>query len=147
MDRFFNGVNMTLMDVLMLQGTMGSVTTNGPDYTPLVTDENVERLRGVPIMQFVGADNAVLSPAATQRSHDILVKRFGIASADGQVQYRRLAIPGYGHLDSWMGRNSWKDVYPHVRSEMDRVMRGPSYCFIEPLDKFAAMTTNGVLMD
>ncbi|KAL5611619.1 hypothetical protein BROUX41_000796 [Berkeleyomyces rouxiae] len=146
-DRFFNGVNMTLMDVLMRQGTIGSVTTNGPDYTPLVTDENVEKLRGIPILQFVGAENAVLSPAATQRSHDILVKRFGLASEDGQVQYRRLEIPNYGHLDSWMGRNSWRDVYPHVRAEMDRVTRGPEYSFVEPADRFAAMTANGVLMD
>ncbi|KKF94954.1 GMC oxidoreductase [Ceratocystis platani] len=114
-----------------------------------------EDIRGV--IQFVrenypehnSPDNKVYTVAhsATQRSYDILVKRFGLASEDGQVQYRRLEIPGYGHLDSWMGRNSWRDVYPHVRAEMDRVTRGPAYTFVEPADRFATMTANGVLMD
>ncbi len=41
-------------------------------------------------------------------------------------------MKGYGHLDCWMGRESFKDVYPVVREEVDRVCRGEGYRYHEP---------------
>ncbi|KAK4669784.1 uncharacterized protein QC763_206010 [Podospora pseudopauciseta] len=132
-DRFFGGVNMRLLNLLMKMGYEGHVMTNAPMYEPLDTRENVQRLKGIPIMLWVGRDNAVLSPEATERTYEVLCSQF----EDGD--YKRKVVPGYGHLDGWMGRNAWRDVYPFVREEVDRVVRGEGYRFEEPDDEFKAM--------
>ncbi|TWU74838.1 hypothetical protein ED733_000839 [Metarhizium rileyi] len=133
MDRFFNGANMTLMTLLMRMGRSGAVSTNGPAYEDLTSAHNLERLRGVPFFLFSGGDSDVLSPMATQRTYEKLCNTFGLSAGrdGGGIQYRRKVIPGYGHLDGWMGRNAWRDVYPVVREEVDRVVRGEEYEFVE----------------
>ena len=136
---------MTLLHLLMKQGTEGGVMTNGPLYERLDTKENIRRLRGVPFLLFVGRDNAVLSTESTQRTYEALTEAFGTCDYDG-FNYRRRVVPGYGHLDCWMGRNAWKDVYPFVREEVDRVTRGEHYSFEEPIDSFKQMVDNGSLL-
>ncbi|KAF9881347.1 glucose-methanol-choline oxidoreductase [Colletotrichum karsti] len=151
-DRFFGGVNMTQLQLLMRQGFEGHVMTNGPLFQPLTTPQNIRRLRGIPIMLFVGRDNAVLTPEATERTYEILCDTFGSRGGErdggvsGGLQYRRRVVPGYGHLDCWMGRNAWKDVYPFVREEVDRVVRGEDYQFLDPDDKFSRMVDSGELL-
>lgn len=168
---------MTLLRLLMRQGQAGHVMNN--DFEPLDTPENVARLRGIPFFLFVGADNEVLSPAATERTYSILRDAFGSdgqggwtreeererekteeggsgettpgglsvsETRDSETMYRRRVIPGYGHLDTFMGRYAWRDVYPSIREEIDRVVRGPNYRFVEPRDRFAAMVVNGELV-
>ncbi|KAK2608900.1 hypothetical protein QQS21_002613 [Conoideocrella luteorostrata] len=122
-DKFFNGANMTLMHLLMRMS--GAVTGNAPGYEDLTTDENIERLRGIPFFLFSGEDNDVLSPAATEKTYATLCHKFGRSAGidGGGIQYRRKVINGYGHLDCWMGRNAWRDVYPLVCAEIDRVVR------------------------
>ncbi|KAK3378547.1 hypothetical protein B0H63DRAFT_437196 [Podospora didyma] len=142
-DRFFGGVNMRLLELLMKQGYEGHVMNN--KFEPLTTKENIMRLSGVPIMLFVGRDNAVLSPEATERTYETLCDVFGGAGVDGG-DYKRKVVPGYGHLDPWMGRNAWKDIYPFVREEVDRVVRGESYRFQEPDDKYTRMIHDGDLL-
>ncbi|KJZ79281.1 hypothetical protein HIM_01432 [Hirsutella minnesotensis 3608] len=138
-DRFFGGANMTLLNLLMFMGRRRGVTTNAREE--LVTPENLQRLNGMPMFLFSGASNAVLSPTATEMTYERLCDEFGMSAgmAAGGLQYRRRVIPGYGHLDSWMGQNAWRDVYPHVRQEVDRVVRGEGYCFRQPSDRFKAM--------
>lgn len=151
-DRFFGGVNMRLLDLLMRQGVGGHAMTNAPEYADLTTPDNVGRLRGVPFLLFVGRDNAVLSPEATERTYEALCDRFGVsagregAGSGAGIEYRRRVVPGYGHLDCWMGRNAWKDVYPFVREEVDRVARGETYRFQEPDDEFKRMMESGELL-
>ncbi|KID84137.1 cholesterol oxidase precursor [Metarhizium guizhouense ARSEF 977] len=130
-DRFFNGANMTLMPLLMRMGRLGGVSTNGPAYEDLTGADNVQRLRGIPFFFFSGGDSDVLSPMATQKTYERLCNTFGVSAGrdGGGIQYRRRVIPGYGHLDGWMGRNAWRDVYPMVREEVDRVVRGEEYVF------------------
>ena len=144
-DRFFGGVNMTLLHLLMKQGAEGGVMTNGPLYERLDTKENIRRLRGVPFLLFVGRDNAVLSTESTHRTYEALTEAFGTCDDDG-FNYRRRVVPDYGHLDCWMGRNAWRDVYPFVREEVDRVTRGERYSFEEPRDKFKHMVDTGALL-
>ncbi|KAI0011059.1 glucose-methanol-choline oxidoreductase [Xylariaceae sp. FL0662B] len=145
-DRFFGGVNMTLLHLLMRQGCAGGVMSNGPLFERLDTPANVrQRLRGVPVLLFVGRDNAVLTPESTQRTYEALTEAFGTRADDG-VQYRRRVVPDYGHLDCWMGRNAWKDVYPFVREEVDRVVRGEHYDFVEPEDEFKSLINTGKLL-
>jgi len=147
-DRFFGGVNMTLLHLLMRQGSEGHVMDDAE--RDLTKPENLLRLRGLPIMLFVGRDNAVLSPDATEKTYEILCDSFG-ADASGRDAsfYSRRVVPGYGHLDCWMGRNAWKDVYPFVRQEVDRWTRGDTYRFVEPDArhcKFTRKMENGELL-
>ncbi|KAI0866032.1 glucose-methanol-choline oxidoreductase [Xylaria cubensis] len=144
-DRFFGGVNMTLLHLLMKQGFNGHVMSNGPLYERLDTPENVLKLKGIPFLLFVGGDNAVLSPESTERTYEILTDTFS-ARHDIGIQYRRRVVPDYGHLDCWMGRNAWKDVYPFVLEEVDRVVRGKDYKFVEPDDIFKSMIDSGELL-
>ncbi|GJN85505.1 hypothetical protein PLIIFM63780_009072 [Purpureocillium lilacinum] len=140
-DRVFGGANVNLMHLLMHMGTRGAVTSNAPAYEPLVTPENIQRLRGIPFLLFNGADSSVLSPKAADETYNTLLATFGVsAGVDGAgVQYRRRSVEGYGHLDCWMGVNAWRDVYPFVREEVDRVVRGDEYVFRQPNDRFTAM--------
>ncbi|CAK7267297.1 hypothetical protein SEPCBS119000_002470 [Sporothrix epigloea] len=116
-DRFFGGISMTGLRLLMLQGSQGHVMDN--DFKVLTTPENVKNcLEGLPIFQFVGQENAVLSPRATEKTYEILCDTFAAGT------YRRHVIPHYGHLDCWMGRNAWRDVFPILRAEIDRVVHG-----------------------
>lgn len=129
---------MHLINLLKRMGSCGEVSTNVPEYTELTAPEIVERLRGLPFLFFVGGDSAVLSPRATETTYERLIDTFGMCAGlpGGSIQYRRRVVPGYGHLDCWMGRNAWRDVYPFVREEIDRVVRGESYKFREPYDRF-----------
>ncbi|KAI3396784.1 hypothetical protein diail_11684 [Diaporthe ilicicola] len=159
-DRFFGGVNMRLLNLLMRMGAEGHAMGNGPLFEVLNTRENIARLKGVPFLLFVGRDNAVLSPESTEKTYEILCDTFGtkagglanVVQGDGGphdgdgIEYRRRVVPGYGHLDCWMGRNAWKDVYPFVREEVDRVCRGEDYRFHEPDDEFKRMVASGELL-
>ncbi|CRK47101.1 hypothetical protein BN1723_020184, partial [Verticillium longisporum] len=102
---------MTQLHLLMKQGLDGHVMTNGPLFQRLTTDRNIRRLRGIPFLLFVGRDNAVLTPEATERTYETLCDVFGSSGGnpDDGIQYRRRVVPDYGHLDCWMGRNAWKD--------------------------------------
>ncbi|TVY17726.1 Cholesterol oxidase [Lachnellula arida] len=125
-NRFFGGVNMTCLHLLMHMGYRGFVTTNGPLFNDLTTPRNVHRLKDIPIMLFSGSDNQVLTPEATEKTYGLLRDTFG---AKG---YERHVIQGYGHLDCWMGREAYKDVYPMVRESVDRATRGKGYKYHEP---------------
>ncbi|KAI1174020.1 glucose-methanol-choline oxidoreductase [Nemania sp. FL0916] len=145
-DRFFGGVNMTLLHLLMKQGFQGHVMSNGPLYEQLDTPENIRKLRDIPFLLFVGGDNAVLSPESTERTYEILTDAFSAHHGGAGIQYRRRVVPDYGHLDVWMGRNAWKDVYPFVLEEVDRVVRPQGYKFQEPDDEFKRMISSGELL-
>jgi hypothetical protein len=138
---------MTQLKLLMKQGYDGHVMNN--DFQRLTSKKNVQKLEGIPFLLFVGGDNAVLSAEATERTFETLCDTFGSHATGGRdntILYRRRVVPGYGHLDCWMGRNAWKDVYPFVREEVDRVVHGESYDFHEPDDEFKAMVESGRLL-
>ncbi|EGR49764.1 uncharacterized protein TRIREDRAFT_59382 [Trichoderma reesei QM6a] len=137
-DRFFGGASMNLISLLKRIGSRGEVSTNAPEHEELTGPENVERLRGIPFLFFTGQDSGVLSPRSTEVTYERLIDAFGISAGlpGGGIQYRRRVVPGYGHLDCWMGRNAWRDVFPFVREEIDRVVRGESYRFRQPNDRF-----------
>ncbi|KOS19571.1 Cholesterol oxidase [Escovopsis weberi] len=146
-DRFFGGSSMVCIDLLKRMGSNGHVSTNAPAYRTLTTDDNVARLRGIPFLFFSGGESAVLSPAATEKTFERLRDTFGVSAGlpSGGVQYRRRVVPGYGHLDCWMGKDAWRDVYPFVREEVDRVVRGEAYRFCPPQDRFARIIDAGTI--
>jgi len=128
---------MTLLALLMQMGYRGNVTTNDPDV-PLSTNENIKKkLEGIPVMLFSGSDNQVLNPTSTEKTYEVLRDIFGNVAGVGEEEnemgeggwngYSRNVIQGYGHLDCWMGREAYRDVYPVVRREVDRVCRRKEY--------------------
>ncbi|KAG5912837.1 hypothetical protein E4U42_001779 [Claviceps africana] len=122
-DKVLGSASMTLMRLLTRMPPAG-ITANGPDRAVLTTPRNVRRLRGLPILLFSGADNDVLSPAATDKTYEVLTRTFGLSAGmpRGGIQYRREVFAGYGHLDCWMGRTAYRDVFPVVAEEIWRVV-------------------------
>ena len=74
---------------------------------------------------FVGGDNAVLSTEATERTYETLCEAFGRhGGGDDGVMYRRRIVPGYGHLDCWMGRQAWEGrLSPRQGGDRPRCLR------------------------
>lgn len=99
---------------LMFMGTHGYVTNNSNES--LVNDQNVERLRGLPIQFIVGSENVVYSPENTDKSYTKLTTTFG------QGGYQCDVFQGYGHLDCWMGKDAATDIYPTVLAHARRCM-------------------------
>ncbi|KAJ7248149.1 hypothetical protein B0H12DRAFT_727764 [Mycena haematopus] len=108
---FIGGVHMTNLAHLMQMGREGYVVDNLGNN--LVTETNVGRLQGIPMLFISGGDNVVYSPVSTNMSYDDLRQRFGTAL------YKRVVVNGYGHLDTWMGERSRYDVYPVVRQHIE----------------------------
>lgn len=117
---------MTLLHTLMQMGHRGCVTGPAPLFHDLTHPSNFRRLDGIPIMLFSGSDNQVLTPESTDKTYEALRTTFGTKN------YERNVVQGYGHLDCWMGREAYKDVFPMVRDHVDRVTREKGYKYQEP---------------
>lgn len=107
---FVGGIHMHTLAHLMRMGTGSGALDN--DFENLVTESNLLRLQGLPILFISGSKNVVYDPECTNTSYDMLRERFGTDV------YQRRVIPGYGHLDLWMGVNSFRDVYPVVNEHV-----------------------------
>src|SRR5262249_8406418 len=101
---------------LVAMGTKGEVLDN--DRRSLVTEENMERLRGLPIFFFSGSENAVFSVTATLASYTALRMKF-----DDPEGLERIEFPGRGHLDCWMGEDAAArgGVFDQVRRRVDKL--------------------------
>lgn len=114
---FLGGISMNCLEKLMHAGNTGNVYDN--EGVSLMNESNLARLKGVPIMFIHGMNNAVFDPESTERSYDVLRDAFD----DDLENYQRLTIPEYGHLDCWMGKNAYKDVYPFVLNHIGDVTK------------------------
>jgi cholesterol oxidase len=74
---------------------------------------NVERLK-LPIAIVHGADNVFFYPEGSARTYDWLREH------NGDALYTRHVIPGYAHLDCFIGRDAARDVLPTVLAELDK---------------------------
>lgn len=85
-----------------------AVRTDGATYL-----RNLERL-AIPITYLHGADNRCFLPESTKATFDLLAK------VNGREHYHRTVMPGYGDIDSIIGKHAARDVYPlilaHLRS-------------------------------
>lgn len=83
-------------------------------FTELVSQKgNLERLQGIKIQFLSGGANVVFDPLSTLTTYDMLRRKFEIND------YERVVVKGYGHLDTWMGKDSWRDVFPRVRGHVE----------------------------
>ncbi|KAJ7669030.1 hypothetical protein B0H17DRAFT_1247859 [Mycena rosella] len=99
------GIHINMLGHLMRTGIAGDSLDNAGNN--LVTDANLARLEGLPIL------------FSTGKAYEVLRGRFGTAP------YRRVVVAGYGHLDTWMGKRSNIDVYPSVRDHFERCEAWP----------------------
>jgi pimeloyl-ACP methyl ester carboxylesterase len=134
-DRFVGGISLNTLRHFDKMAADGRVNTGGPSYDCLVRPDTIARLKGIPIFLIAGQDNAVIPTESSEMSYNTLVDHFKLEElhedSSDVPMYRFKIIPGYGHLDCWMGENAWRDVYPIVRKEVDRVVRGSDYLFEE----------------
>jgi cholesterol oxidase len=85
------------------------VTADGKDAYLPATDN----LR-VPITFLHGEHNRLFTPEGSQLTLDYLVK------ANGPDLYNRVVVPGYAHMDLFIGKDAARDVYPVITAELDR---------------------------
>jgi len=74
----------------------------------------VGNLRSTPVSFIQGAENRLFLPSGSERTFQWLRD----ANPTGDYRYRLL--PGYGHLDCFIGRNSRRDVFPVILEELER---------------------------
>jgi hypothetical protein len=84
------------------------VRSNKPVFEDLLTQTNLERLKGLSICLLSGAENAVWSQQSTKSSYDLLRRYFP------EAKYERIVVNGYGHLDCWMGKHAHVEIFPRV---------------------------------
>lgn len=101
------GAHVRMLEQVVKMGRVGRVVDNeGRDG--VVTEEGLERLRGVPILFVSGGENVVFDPESTAVAYDVMRRKFG------PEMYKRRVIQGYGHLDTWMGKDAARDVFPVI---------------------------------
>ena len=107
------------LEQLQFMGSHSYIVDN--EYNSLLTDENLERLRHIPISFIHGEDNAVYNPVSTDQDYSTLLELFKDSS-----HYKRKVFTNKGHLDCWMGSKSYIDVYRWVeeRAKETIVERG-----------------------
>ncbi|KAJ5666351.1 Glucose-methanol-choline oxidoreductase C-terminal, partial [Penicillium maclennaniae] len=108
--QFFEGTYTTMMKQVVRMGTKGRCTDNKSHS--LLTDENLQRLQGLPILFVSGTENQVFNPESTLKDYELLRRRFG------ERHYRRFLAEGYGHLDPIVGKNAAEDVYWRILTHL-----------------------------
>lgn len=74
---------------------------------------HLERL-AIPIAFIHGAENGLFLPKGTEITYDLLSQK------NGKHFYTRHVIPGYAHMDCFLGKDAAKDVFPIVLAELEK---------------------------
>ncbi|WP_284126139.1 alpha/beta fold hydrolase [Parerythrobacter aestuarii] len=83
------------------------------DGKPIYTDEDSARRLALPISFLSGATNQIFYPESGQRT------RAWLSQHNGNELYRQRIIPGYGHMDLFIGRNAHREVTPTLLEELE----------------------------
>ena len=102
------------LEQLMEMGRDHNVVNNL--HESLVTKDNIERLRDIPILIIHGEDNAIYDLESTKDSFDTLREQLNMS------QYERVQFEGKGHLDCWMSPRSFWDVYSRVEQHAEKTI-------------------------
>ena len=74
---------------------------------------HLERL-AIPISFIHGEDNAFFLPKGSEITYNLLREK------NGKDLYTRHLIPGYAHMDCFMGKNASRDVFPVILEELEK---------------------------
>ncbi|KAH0562026.1 hypothetical protein GP486_003271 [Trichoglossum hirsutum] len=107
---FFGGISIPALQQTMELGLRGTLL---PD--PHLDEESIRRLERIPIQLISGDENVVFDPESTRKSEEVLRRSIP------KGRWERVVVKGYGHLDLWMGREAWRDVWPRVAEYVERV--------------------------
>lgn len=112
--RIFGGVNIRCVEHLARSGRQQAVLDG--DSRSLLTDGNLQRLSGIPVLLISGADNNVYSADSTLKTLRVLRERSACV--------RRKVFADVGHLCGWMGERGAEPggVYETVGAEVRRLM-------------------------
>jgi len=110
LEAIFGVSNMTFFEHIAMMIRKGHVIDAQGEETYL---SNLGRL-ALPITFLHGEHNRMFLPESTHRTYRLLCE------TNGPEHYRRHLIPGYAHLDCWVGERSEHDVYPLALSELER---------------------------
>jgi cholesterol oxidase len=109
MDEWFGTTSVPALAHLSLMLRAGHVVDkDGQDvYLP-----HLGRL-ALPISFIYGTRNREFLPVSTKKTHELLCR------ANGSRWYRRLRLPGYGHMDCFIGKEAAKNVFPTIVTELE----------------------------
>jgi hypothetical protein len=114
-ETFFAGTFTRSLEHITRMGCAGSCLNN--NLEPLLTQKNLQNVRGVPILFMSGSENQVFNPESTLRDYELLRRTFG------EHMYRRFLVERYGHLDTIVGSQADKDVYWKVEGHINWCLR------------------------
>lgn len=83
----------------------------------IYTDADAARRLALPITFLSGATNRIFYPESAQRT------RLWLTDHNGPDLYRQRIVPGYGHMDLFIGRDSCREVTPIIIEELNRLER------------------------
>jgi cholesterol oxidase len=78
------------------------------------------KLVNIPITLLQGAANNMFRPAGARKTRAWLVKH-GPFGTENEEMFTLVETPGYGHLDSFIGRNAARDVFPVIAGALERM--------------------------
>jgi cholesterol oxidase len=80
------------------------------------TDNYIDHLdrMALPITFLSGGDNQCFMPEGMQATMEML------AAKNGADFYKRVVVPGYGHIDCIFGKDASHDVFPHILEHLER---------------------------
>jgi cholesterol oxidase len=114
----FDRANMTTFIHLSKMIRNGRIVDRDGKDTYL-TPENIARI-SVPMTLLQGMGNRLFKPRGAQRTLALLHKYGGGTTEENERRFRLEPLPKNGHLDSFIGKNAHRDVYPII----SRVLEG-----------------------
>jgi hypothetical protein len=106
----FGIANITPLNQVSLSLTEGIMTdAEGHD----VYLANADRLK-LPLMFLQGEHNRLFTPDGCEETYRFLCNR------NGSEYYVHHVVPGYAHMDCFIGKNAARDVFPAVTEHLDR---------------------------
>jgi cholesterol oxidase len=69
----------------------------------------------MPIGFIHGEINRMFLPRGSEQTYEFLREK------NGPQWYTRTVIPGYAHMDCFIGRDAARDIYPVVAAELDKM--------------------------
>jgi cholesterol oxidase len=115
-DMFANG-NLTSLRHLSRMLRAQQVRPASGRQNPYLTEGAARRLLHLPVTLIQGSANGVFLPTGADRTLAWL-NRSNPDAATGLYQLR--PVPNYGHLDLFIGRNAWYEVFPIFKEELER---------------------------
>jgi len=106
----FGVSNMTIFEHIALICNKGHVVDAQGEETYLPNASNM----AVPITFIHGELNHFFPPKGTENTYELLRR-----TNDPEL-YRRHLIPHYAHMDVFIGKNAWRDVFPMLHDDLER---------------------------